>query len=229
MRHYCARGTSNGNVLLYKSPFFAWIILNDSTTVYINLATNLPAVSFLFYSLLGTLWNSQRMVNIITLSLCSLNTQNGRARNWTKKILGGKSSVHVTIYSTLCTRCDVRAEFSRSLNWLLNAFFQKLEPTVWLVKLKQIRGSSQKHAPYFSKTPFPDFTCLFLFHPKAVPNTAQTHSSTAAYFIFPIKVTYCEASLPQRSTTVWTHDNIQNQELNVLSLSLPICSIQHIS
>lgn len=88
MRHYCARGTSNGNVLLYKSPFFAWIILNDSTTVYINLATNLPAVSFLFYSLLGTLWNSQRMVNIITLSLCSLNTQNGRARNWTKKNSG---------------------------------------------------------------------------------------------------------------------------------------------
>lgn len=85
MRHYCARGTSNGNVLLYKSPFFAWIILNDSTTVYINLATNLPAVSFLFYSLLGTLWNSQRMVNIITLSLCSLNTQNGREETEQKK------------------------------------------------------------------------------------------------------------------------------------------------
>lgn len=69
-----------------------------------------------------------------------------------------------------------------SLNWPLKVFFQKLEPTVWLVKLRQIRGQgrntlriSQKRLLLF----LPDFTYLLLLHPKAVPNTEQTHSYTA--------------------------------------------------
>lgn len=124
-----------------------------------------------------------------------------------KQIWGGKSSALVTINSTLCVRCDIRAEFSTAaaplvlargyngqapencscflplslLNWLLNAFFQKLEFTLWLVKLKQIRGQvrntlhiSQKRLSLF----FPDFTHLFLLYPKAVPSIDQLRSYT---------------------------------------------------
>lgn len=117
-----------------------------------------------------------------------------------------------------------------SLNQILNAFFQKLEPTVWLVKLEQNRGQvrntflmSQKSLLLF--LPTPSQSCA-----QHWPNT-QLHCYRGEYCssFSHSKVTRCKASLPQKSTTVWTHNNIQNQEQNILSLSFPVCCIQHFS
>lgn len=147
------------------------------------------------------------MVNIITLpTLFVTHTEWPCQETEQKQILGGKS-VFVTIYSTLCDVWEEFHSFSAwqqlpwpwtevtvdkhlriaavflpsSLNWLLKAFFQKLEFTLGLVKLKRIRGQvsntlhiSQKHLLLF----LPDSTHLFLLYPKAVPNTDQTRSYT---------------------------------------------------
>lgn len=47
---------------------------------------------------------------------------------------------------------------------------------------KTDQGSSQTHTVFLKKRLLlfrPDFTYLFLLHPKAVPNTEQTHIYTA--------------------------------------------------
>lgn len=114
-----------------------------------------------------------------------------------KQILGGKSSALVTINSTLYVRCDTRAEFTR-FQYSSSSLGQRLQGTsTWELQLfscpllaeltskclfseagvhtvtgqaKTDQGSSQKHTPYFSKTPF---TAPSWFYPL-VPALSQS-------------------------------------------------------
>lgn len=174
------------------------------------------------------------------------------------QILGGKSSVPVAIYSTHQMWCFSRAAAPSalargyngqapencscflplsSLNWPLNAFFPEAGAHSVTGQAETDQGSRQKHTPYFSKTPFTVPSRFYLFVPTPSQSCAQHWTNTQLHCyrgkycisFSHIKVTSWEASLPLKSTTLWTPDNIQNQELNTSSLSLPVCCIQHFS